>query len=75
MNNRLKLLRTEKNYTEEKIAQILGISRELYIKYENSNLDIPLSILINLSRIYNTSIDYIVKETKIKLPHKKRNFH
>ena len=75
MNNRLKLLRTEKNYTEEKIAQILGISIELYIKYENSNLDIPLSILIKLSRIYNTSIDYIVKETKIKLPHKKRNFY
>ena len=71
MNNKLKSLRIQNNYTEEKIANLLNISKDLYIKYENSNAEIPLALLIKLSRIYNTSIDYIISDTNIIEPHKK----
>ncbi len=32
-------------------------------KYETGERDIPTYILIHLARIYNTSIDYLLRET------------
>ena len=66
MKNRLRKLRIEYNYSEEKIANVIGISKNIYIKYELSNKPLPLWLLIKISKIYNTSIDYIVCETDDK---------
>lgn len=66
MNNRLKKLRVKNNFTEEKIANLLGISTKTYLKYESYERSLPLSLLIKIAKIYNTSIDYIVGETDVK---------
>ena len=42
---------------------MLGISQTRYSKYEIGTCEIPIPILIQLARIYNTSIDYLLGET------------
>ena len=41
----LYLLRTKDNYNQENIANVLGISRSRYTKYESGNDLIPLKHL------------------------------
>lgn len=61
---RLKELREEHEYTQDYIASYLKINRIVYIRYENGTREIPISYLIKLSELYNTSIDYIVENKK-----------
>lgn len=47
------------------------MSRTGYNQYEIGKNDIPTKILIKLSNLYNTSIDYILEVTDIVEPYKK----
>jgi len=66
MKNRLKLLRIKNNIKVEELAKTLGISTKKYLEYETSEKNLPLSTLIKISKIYNTSIDYIVGDTDVE---------
>ena len=63
MYQRIRDLREDHDLTQKEIASILGMSQTGYSKYETGENDIPTSILIKLSRFYNTSIDYLLNET------------
>ena len=43
-----------------------------YSKYETGENDIPTNILIKLSKIYKTSIDYLLNQTDEKKPYKRK---
>ncbi|MEG0273305.1 MAG: helix-turn-helix transcriptional regulator [Hydrogenoanaerobacterium sp.] len=60
---RIKDLREDKDYTQQRLANILCISRSAYSAYENGANSFPIDILIKLSKIYNTSIDYLLEQT------------
>ena len=66
---RLKDLREDHDYTQQKISEILGISRPQYSLYETGKTTIPIDLLSKLSKLYNTSIDYIVGFTNISTPY------
>ena len=57
---RLKQLRREKGYTQEKVAAFLGVDRRTYSSYETGINSINAQTLIKLSRIYSASIDYML---------------
>ena len=59
---RLKDLREDNDYTQKQIAEILKIHQTTYSDYEIGNLNIPVDVLIELAKLYNTSIDYILNE-------------
>ena len=61
--NRIRDLREDRDLNQTQVAKILGMSQTGYSKYETGENDIPTSILIKLSRFYNTSIDYLLGET------------
>ncbi len=63
---RLKDLREDNDLTQEDIAKILNITRQQYGLYETGKRTIPIDILINLSKYYKISIDYIVGLTNNK---------
>ncbi len=63
MYPRLRDLREDRDMNQTQLAKILGMSQTGYSKYETGENDIPTSILIQLARIYNTSIDYLLGET------------
>ena len=56
---RLKEKRKRANLTQEKVAQILGISRSTYAYYETGKNEPDLKALIKLADLYETSIDYL----------------
>ncbi len=63
MYPRIRNLREDNDMTQKELAKRIGMSQTGYSKYETGENDIPTSILIKLSRLYNTSIDYLLGET------------
>ena len=57
---RLRELREENGYSQQKIAELLKIKQNTYSQYENGVREIPLEYLIALSKIYSVSTDYIL---------------
>ena len=66
MYRRLRDLREDNDFTQQKLAEMIGMSQTGYSKYETGENDIPTAILIKLARYYNTSIDYLLGETNVK---------
>jgi transcriptional regulator with XRE-family HTH domain len=67
---RVRDLREDNDYTQKQIAEILKIHQTTYSDYEIGNLNIPVDVLIELAKLYNTSIDYIVGLTDETKPYK-----
>ena len=61
---RIRDLREDRDWTQSDVANILNMSQTGYSKYERGERDIPSEILIKLSNIYQTSIDYLLGQTK-----------
>lgn len=60
--DKLAKLRKDSNYTQEQLADILGVSRQSISKWE-SGLSIPeTEKLIKLGELYNCSMDYLLKD-------------
>ena len=51
LGGRIKALRTAKNYTQEQVADRLGISRQKYARVENGTNSITLDILAKIAEI------------------------
>lgn len=63
MYKRISELRKEHNLNQTQVAEMLHMSQTGYSKYETGENDIPTEVLIQLSRFYDVSIDYILGET------------
>ena len=63
---RIKDLREDKDLTQQEIADILYMQREVYRRYETGQREIPLEITIKLADYYKVSIDYIAGRTNDK---------
>ena len=53
-------LRVDHDLTQQQVADILGIQREVYRRYEKGSRTIPIEFLIQLADYYGVSIDYLV---------------
>lgn len=63
MYNRIRDLREDHDLTQTQIGKILNMSQTGYSQYEIGKNDIPTKILIELSKYYNTSVDYLLGVT------------
>ncbi len=57
IGNKLKELRTSNNLTQEKLAEILNISRVNYTRYENNKVRPDYETLIKIVDFYDISLD------------------
>lgn len=62
MGDNLRRLRLEHNYSQEQLCAILqqrscDIGRTTYSKYENGELNIKVSVIIALRKLYNCTYD------------------
>ena len=57
---RLFCLRFDNGYTQHYIANVLGVSREVYCYLENGRRELKLWHIMRLSRFYNVTTDYIL---------------
>ena len=60
---RIRELREENDLKQREVAAKLHCSQQVYSNYEHGQRDIPTDVLINLSRIYDVSTDYILGES------------
>lgn len=62
---RIRNLREDHDLNQTQVARYLGMSQTGYSKYETGENDIPTSILIKLSELYNVSIDYLLNVSDV----------
>lgn len=67
LQNRLKNLRKEFNYTQKDMGSLLGITTSAYGFYEQGRTEPTLDILEKLSNIFSVSIDYILGNDDVRL--------
>lgn len=60
---RVRDLREDHDWNQTHVAHLLNMSQTGYSKYETGERDIPTAVLIQLAKIYNTSIDYLLGQT------------
>ena len=66
LGDKLSKLRKENNYTQEQLADILGVSRQSISKWE-SNISYPeTDKLIRVSELFNCSLDYLLKDDNFR---------
>ena len=56
----LRLVRRARNLNQQKVAMDLNISRESLSYYENGKREPSLALLVEMSRYFNVSIDYLI---------------
>jgi len=57
---RIHLLRKERGLTQQQLADLIGKSKTAISNYESGRIEPSLEELVNLSRVLNCSIDYLL---------------
>ncbi len=59
MNNRLKVLRAERDWSQAHLAQELGVSRQTVNALETGKYDPSLPLAFKIARLFELSIEQI----------------
>ncbi len=59
MNNRLKVLRAERDWTQAQLAEFTDVSRQTINAIEKGKFDPSLPLAFKLARLFETSIETI----------------
>lgn len=68
LSDNIRFLRSQLNLSQQKVAEVLLISRGRYSKYEEAAADPPIDILLRISKYFNVSIDLLVSVDIRKYP-------
>lgn len=63
---RLKSLRKEKGATQNDIAELLGVTRQGYAKYENGNGEPDLTAINKLATYFDVTTDYLLGQSDFR---------
>ena len=78
ISERLQELRKKEGYSQEQVAEMLGLSRQAISKWESGQGKPEIDNIIKLTEIYHVSADYIKKKKKkvsVPVPEKKELSH
>ncbi len=62
LGDKLSKFRKENNYTQEQLADVLGVSRQAISKWENDTTYPETDKLIRMSDLFDCSLDYLLKD-------------
>ena len=62
MNNRLKILRAERNWSQADLAEQLGVSRQTVNALETGRYDPSLPLAFKIARVFDQTIEAIFSE-------------
>jgi transcriptional regulator with XRE-family HTH domain len=68
---RIKDLREDNDLSQQYVAEYLGMKQPQYSRYERGLRDIPTDVLIKLSKLYKTSVDYLLGVTSERKPYRR----
>lgn len=59
MENRLKILRNKRGWTQEELSEKIGVSRQTVISLENGRYSPSLSLAFKIARTFGCAIEEI----------------
>ena len=62
-------LREDNDWTQQYVADYLGVNRRTYSAYETGTNSMTPETLIQLAELYTTSVDYLLGLTREKTPY------
>ena len=63
---RIRELREARNMSQEALGRRVGRSKPVISSYENNIKTPPLDVLIDMSNVFNVSLDYLVGKEKVR---------
>lgn len=60
MKNRMRDLREDRDLTQQKVAEALGVTQRKYSYVETGTQPLTAELLVKLARFYGVSTDYIL---------------
>lgn len=70
IGTRIKDLRSEKNLTQTKLGEVIGVEKSTVSMYENGNSTPNDDIKKMLANFFNVSLDYLIGVSDIRNPYK-----
>ncbi|WP_338789741.1 helix-turn-helix transcriptional regulator (plasmid) [Priestia megaterium] len=64
LGDKLKKLRKEHNYSQQQLAEKLHVTAQAISKWENNKSVPDIINLVQLSEVYDSSLDYLIKSDK-----------
>lgn len=61
IGSKIKAARVEKKFTQEQVAEVLGVSRQTISNWENGKSYPDIISVIKMSKCYGVSLDYLLK--------------
>ncbi len=58
-NVKLRTIRTEKHYTQQQVADAIGVTLRSYQRYESGHIEPPYQTLLALADFLDVSLDYL----------------
>lgn len=74
MDTRIRALREDRDLTQKDIAAALHIPTNTYRNYELGTRTMPLEILVEIAKYYQTSTDYLLGLTDCKDAYPRTSF-
>ena len=65
-SERIRELREDKDYSQERVARQLGIAQRTYADYESNRIKLSTDHLITLAKFYNVDLNYIAGVSNIR---------
>ncbi len=66
MLKNLKNLRLSNKISQQRLADIVGVTQQSINKYENHSVEPDIEVLIKIADFFSVSIDYLVGRTNVK---------
>ncbi len=66
LGEKLSKMRKDSNYTQEQLAEILGVSRQSISKWESDIAYPETDKLLELGKLFDCSMDYLLKDDVIE---------
>ena len=63
----LKVLREANKFTQEKVAEFLGVGRSAYANYEAGDREAPIDVLEQACKLFGCELDVLFSEDKSAL--------
>ena len=63
MLTNLKLLRQERGLSQQRLAELIGVSQQAVYKYERLSVEPDIATLIKVWDLFEVSVDYLVGNT------------
>lgn len=63
MNETIKKLREQNSYSQTSVASFLGVSRQMYIKYESGEVEPSVKTVKQLSELYKVPYSFIIDDS------------